>query len=95
MPLFNRAAVTVGAAEIQIAAANPTRRRIWISNPSANNIRVGPAGVLATTGVRIVAGGVLLIEGNRGAVCPTEAIFGIREAAADAAGVCALEDADS
>jgi hypothetical protein len=96
MPLFMRAAVTVPVGEILIVAANPTRRRLWITNPSANVIRIGPPGVTAATGIRLLAGATFFVEAGAGGQmgCPTEQINGIRETA-DAVGVCAVEQADS
>lgn len=93
--LFNRAAVTVGVAEVQIVAANPTRKKLIICQTSANAIRVGVTGVLATTGVRLGAAGTtndrLVLEGVD---CPTDAIFAIREGGVDGT-VSAIEVADA
>lgn len=94
MPLFNRPTVAVTVAEVQIVPANPTRKRLYITQTSANAVRVGPTGVLATTGHRLGQNQQLVIEGSPGNPCPTEAIFGIREGGADGS-VSILEQADS
>jgi hypothetical protein len=94
MPLINRAAVTVTVGQVQIAAANPTRRRIWIQQTSANAIRFGDTGVAATTGIRLGQNERILIEPAPGAPCPTGAIFAIREGGTDGT-VNVVEDADS
>lgn len=66
--------------------ANPSRTRVIISQSSANPVRVGVLGVLATSGVRLAQGQQLVLETNGGTPCPTEAIYAIREGAAD--GTC-------
>lgn len=94
MPLFNRATVTVPVGQIQIVPANPSRKRLWITQVSANAVRIGPTGVLATTGHRLGQNESLELIGAPGYPCPTEAIFGIREGGADGT-ICVLEEADS
>lgn len=89
--LFNRSAVTVSSVAILVLPANPTRKWACISQTSANPVRIGAAGVLATTGIRLAQGGTLVLEG---ANCPTDAIYAIREGGSD--GTCsAVELADS
>lgn len=89
--LFNRAAVTVSSTAVIVLAANATRKWACISQTSANPVRIGAAGVAATTGVRLAQGATLILEGKD---CPTDAIYAIREGGAD--GACsAVELADS
>ncbi len=90
--LFNRAAVTVGVAEVQIVAASPTRKQLIICQTSANPVRVGVTGVTATTGIRLAQGEKLVFDSTSDE-CPTDAIFAIREGGVD--GTCtALEFAE-
>jgi hypothetical protein len=84
--LRNIADVTVSTAAVIIVPANPSRTRVIISQSSANPVRVGVLGVLATSGVRLAQGSILILETNGGTPCPTEAIYAIREGAAD--GTC-------
>lgn len=89
--LTNLPAVVVSAAEVQVAPANPSRRKLILCQTTANAVRVGIAGVLATSGLRLGAVGTtndrLVLEGED---CPTEAIFAIREGGADGS-VCGIE----
>lgn len=89
--LTNLPAVAVGVAEVQVVPANPKRKTLILCQTTANAVRVGVTGVLATSGVRLGAVGTtndrLVLEGED---CPTEAIFAIREGAADGS-VCGIE----
>lgn len=89
--LFNRAAVTVGAVEIVVLAANPRRTYAMIQQTSANPVRVGAQGVTATTGISLAQRGTLILEGPE---CPTDAIYAIREGGVDGT-VVAIEQAES
>lgn len=91
--LINRAAVAVGAAEILVLAANPRRRWAVIQQTSANPVRVGAQGVTAATGISLAQRDRLVLEGEEGE-CPTDAIYAIREAAADGT-IVVLEYADA
>jgi hypothetical protein len=89
--LYNRAAVTVSSTAIIVVAANATRKKVVICQTSANAVRVGALGVLATTGIRLAQGEKLVLEGVD---CPTDAIYAIREGASDGT-VSAIEVAES
>lgn len=78
---FNNGAETaVSSVAIQILAANASRKGALFQNTGANNIRVGAAGVAATTGVRLVAGAILIFSAP---FDPTSAVFAIREGGSD------------
>jgi hypothetical protein len=81
--LRNIADVTAGAAASIIVPANTKRQKLVITQNSANPVRVGVLGVLATSGVRLAQGQQLVLDGED---CPTEAIYAIREGASD--GTC-------
>lgn len=89
--LFNRAAVTVGAVEVVVLPANARRTYACIQQTSANPVRVGAQGVTALTGISLAQRDRLVLEGDE---CPTEAIYAIREAAADGT-VIAIEQAEA
>ena len=78
--LANGTQTAVGAAAVQIAAANANRKAILIQNLGVSAIRVGIAGVTATTGVRLAQYDVLIFEPP---YVVTGAIFAIREGAPD------------
>jgi len=77
--LANGVETPVGAVAIQILPANPLRKVAFIQNTGSTNIRVGVAGVTATTGLRLTPGGVITYD----QYCPTNAIFAIREDGSD------------
>lgn len=89
--LFNRAAVTVSTVAVEIVPANAKRRYLAICQTSANAVRVGAAGVTATTGIKLAQNGTLVFDG---ANVPTDAIYAIRDAASDGT-VSAIEVAES
>lgn len=76
--ITNGAETAVAAVAVQILAANANRKKYFIQNTGTSNIRVGVSGVTATTGVRLVPSGTILMEMPN---CPTQAIFAIREGA--------------
>lgn len=76
--LANGAETAVAAAAVSILAANANRRSALIQNTGAANIRVGITGVTATTGIRLVPGGILELAMP---YIVTNAIFAIREGA--------------
>jgi hypothetical protein len=73
--LNNGAETAVGAAAVQIIAANANRKSLIIQNTGLTNMRVGAAGVTTTTGVRLASGDTLILE----LPVATNAIFAIRE----------------
>jgi hypothetical protein len=78
--------VTVGAASAQVVAANPKRKGLVITNPTANPIRVGFTNPqTATTGQRLAQGEKFILESTPGHNCPTDAIYAIREGGSDGA----------
>jgi hypothetical protein len=91
--LANPAAVTVSTTPIQVAAANPKRKWLIVQQTSANPVRVGGASVTATTGISLAQRGFVTF-GDGKMECPTEAIFAVREGAADGT-VNVLEFADT
>lgn len=89
--LFNRAAVTVSNVAIEVLPANSRRKWAVICQTSANPVRIGAAGVAATTGIRLAQSEKLVLEGDN---CPTDAIFAIREGGTDGT-VSAIEVAEA
>lgn len=78
--ITNGAETAVSTIAVQILASNANRKKYFIQNTGAANIRVGVSGVTATTGVRLVPSGTILMEMPN---CPTQAIFAIREGSID------------
>lgn len=76
--ITNGAETSVAGSAVQVLAANANRKKLIIQNTGAANVRVGVSGVTATTGVRLVRNGSLLLEMPD---CPTQAIYAIREGA--------------
>lgn len=74
--LANGLETVINAVAAQVIAANATRKYLAIQNTGTANIRVGVAGVTATTGIRLTAGATWTPT-----VVPTSAIFAIREGA--------------
>lgn len=82
MTLSAAVQTTVGASAVKIANANPNRRAIVIQNVTANAMRFATTNaVTATTGIRVAANETVRFEHP---VCPTEEIWAIRDAGADA-----------
>jgi len=78
--------VTVGATEVALpASALANRRKIIVQNTAANDIYVGPTGVLTTTGLRVGKGATLEME-----VGPSLALFAIAAGAGNAVRVWEL-----
>lgn len=70
--------VTVSNVAIQLLPADPNRRAAYITNSSANAMRVGAQATVATNrGVRVAGGASLTVT-------TTAAVYAIREGAADA-----------
>lgn len=76
--LANGAETSVAGSAVQVLAANTNRRKVIVQNTGLANVRIGVTGVTATTGMRLVPNGHLLLEMPN---CPTQAIFAIREGA--------------
>lgn len=70
----------VSNAAVAVLAANASRETAVIQNVGSANIRVGPAGVTATTGTQLTPGATMIFD-TPGIV--TDAIFAIREGATD------------
>ena len=86
--LVNLPAVVVSAVAVEIAPADPHRRRIFIVQSSANPVRIGAAGVTAATGYRLGQNERMQLEGPE---CPTDAIYAIREGGADGNVSCLVD----
>jgi hypothetical protein len=78
--LNNGAQTAVGAAAVQILAANANRKAAIIQNVGAGIMRVGIVGVTATTGLKLEKGATVIFEIP---YCPTSAIYAIRDGAPD------------
>lgn len=76
--LNNGAETAVAAVAVAVIAAAATRKKLIVQNTGAANARIGAAGVTPTTGIQLVAGGSLVLDGDN---CPTNQIFAIREGA--------------
>lgn len=76
--LGNGAEVVVGAAAVQVLAANATAKARIVQNTGSANIRVGALGVTATTGLQLVPGASAVFGEPH---VPTNAIYAIREGA--------------
>lgn len=62
------AAVAVGAAAVQLAAASASRQSVTILNNSANDIFIGDVTVTVVNGMRLVAGQALTIDKTTAAI---------------------------
>lgn len=76
--ITNGAETAVAGVAVSVLAANTARKKYIIQNTGLANVRVGVAGVTATTGFRLVPDGSMIIEMPN---CPTQDIFAIREGA--------------
>lgn len=76
--LNNGVQTIVAAVAVSVLAANPNRKKVIIQNVGNSSVRVGSAGVTASTGVRLLKDGHLLLEMPN---CPINEIFAIRETA--------------
>lgn len=76
--LANGAETSVAGSAVQVAAANASRKILFVQNTGVANVRVGVTGVTATTGLRVTPGSMLIFEMP---YCPQAAIFSIREGA--------------
>lgn len=76
--LANGAETAVGAAAVQVLAANASRKKLIVQNTGIGDVRIGVSGVTATTGVKLIRNGSLLLDMPD---CPTQAIFAIRDGA--------------
>lgn len=70
----------VSSVAVEVLAANASRTTAIIQNVGGANIRVGPAGVTATTGTQLTPGATMIFEAPE---IVTEAIFAIREGSID------------
>lgn len=77
--LANGAQTAVGAAAVQVLAANANRKVAFVQNVGNQNIRVGITGVTATTGLQLTPGSAVIFESP---FVTTQAIFAIREGGA-------------
>lgn len=76
--ITNGAETAVGAAAVQVIAANSSRKKLIVQNTGQGDVRVGVSGVTATTGLRLVKNGSVIFDMPN---CPTQAIFAIRDGA--------------
>lgn len=76
--LTNGAETAVGAAAVQVIAANASRKKLIVQNTGLGDVRVGVSGVTATSGVRLIRNGSIIFDMPD---CPTQAIFAIRDGA--------------
>ena len=83
--LGNGAQTVVGAAAVQICAANANRKMLVVQNVGAANVRVGVVGVAANTGIQLVPGQSLTFSMPD---CPQAAIYAIREGGTDSTVTC-------
>lgn len=74
----NGVETSVAGTAVQIQAANASRKKLIIQNVGNANARIGITGVTATTGTRLVPGGVMILEPP---YIETAAIYAIREGA--------------
>lgn len=68
----NGAETSVSSSAVEVLAANANRKKAVIQNTGLGNVRVGVNGVTATTGMRLVPNGHVILES-------TQAIYAIRE----------------
>ena len=73
--LANGAETTVAGTAVEVLAAG-ARKGIIIQNVGAANVRIGTTGVTASTGTRLIPGGVFTVTGPE---TPTNSIQAIRE----------------
>lgn len=74
--LSNGSETPVSLAAVQILAANSARKKYLVQNTGTANARIGVSGVTATTGLRLIPNGSIIVEMPD---CPTQALFAIRE----------------
>lgn len=74
--LANGTQTAVSSIAVSVLAANANRKSAIIQNVGSNNIRVGVAGVTATTGVQVIPGGKVTLGMP---YIHTGAVFAIRE----------------
>jgi hypothetical protein len=68
----------VSAAAVLVLAANPARKAAVIQNTGSQNVRVGVAGVTATTGIRLIPNASVIFSMP---FCYLGDVFAIRESA--------------
>jgi hypothetical protein len=78
--LVNGHETVVGAVATSVLAADPNRKTAVIQNVGTVNVRVGVAGVTATTGARLVPNGVFISDEP---FVSTQEFFAVREGAVD------------
>lgn len=69
--------IVTSATAVMLLAANPARRGIIIQNNGSGNVRVGPAGVNVTNGIRLLPDAILTASPP---FLPTNAVWAIAEA---------------
>ena len=72
--------IAVSSAAVLLIDANPNRTTALVQNTGSANIRVGPAGVTASTGLRVVPNQTVFYEEPN---VNKDAIWGIREGTSD------------
>ena len=77
--LANATQTTVEGSAVSIKAANDARRAIIIQNVGSAPMRVGLSNVTATTGIKLAAGETLTISSDAQMLCPTAAVYAIRD----------------
>lgn len=63
---------------VLVLPANPNRKKLIVQNTGTENVRIGAIGVTATTGLRLLPSGSMIIDMPD---VPTNAIYAIRESA--------------
>jgi hypothetical protein len=86
--LLNGTETPVGAVAVLVLVGNALRTGAIVQNTGAANIRVGVAGVTATTGIRLTPNDSLLLNMP---FCPPDALWAIREGAIDSVAFAAEE----
>lgn len=76
--LNNGTETAVSSTAVSVLAYNNVRKKLIVQNTGSNTVRIGVAGVTATTGFRLTPGGSLVLEKPH---CPINQIFAIRESA--------------
>lgn len=78
--LHNGHETVVGAVAVSILAADPNRKTAVVQNVGGANVRVGVAGVTATTGLRLIPDAVVIYDMP---FVATQELYAIREGASD------------
>lgn len=78
--LVNGHETVVSNIAVSVLAANPLRKTAVVQNVGTANIRVGVAGVTATTGLRLIPDAVVIYDESH---ITMQELFAIRETASD------------